>query len=98
MPLVNSIRGRGAAVIATAAILSGCGQSPDYPPDLTFPTRDDRLVLRTPADRQPTGPGETGKLDAELAALDQLGGRTVDPASAPAEHRAALDRFLTDTF
>ena len=98
MPFVKSIRVWGAAVIAAAAILSGCGQPPDYPPDLTFPTRDDRLVLRTPADRQPASLGETGKLDVELAALDQLGGRTVDPASAPADHRVALDRFLTDTF
>jgi mono/diheme cytochrome c family protein len=109
MHAVESTRGRtwSAAIVALVVVLSGVGvvllvtsrgQLPDYPPDLIFPTRDDRLVVRVPTDRRPQGPGEVGKLDLELAALDRLGGRTADPLTAPAEQRAALDRFLSETF
>lgn len=85
------------ALVLAAVGCSGCGSPQPYPPDLTFPARDDRLVLRVPT-AQPSGVGEPGKLDAELAALDALGGQTVEPAGIPAERRQALDRFLADTF
>jgi mono/diheme cytochrome c family protein len=81
-----------------AAAVSGCAGKPDYPPDLTFPPRADRLVLRVPTDRQPTATGEPGKLDAELAGLDALGGKTADPNAIADPHRRALDAFLADTF
>jgi mono/diheme cytochrome c family protein len=99
MPAGDRIRGLtlSAAAAALAVVLSGCGSPPAFPPDLAFPTRDDRLVLRVPT-AQPVAAGEPGKLDAELAGLDALGGRTYDPAAAPADHRAALDRFLLDAF
>ncbi|MDB5307759.1 MAG: Cytochrome c [Gemmataceae bacterium] len=99
MPGIELIRGRsrGAAVAALAVVLSGCGGPPPYPPDLTFPVRDDRLVLRVPT-AQPGGTGEPGKLDAELAGLDALGGRTAEPSAVPAVHRQTLDRFLAETF
>lgn len=76
---------------------SGCGKPAAYPVDLTFPVREDRLVLRVPTSLPP-GLGEPGKLDSELAALDTAGGRTLDPTTVPAEQRETLDRFLTDTF
>jgi mono/diheme cytochrome c family protein len=102
--MLRSFRTRRRTLSATAVALalsavgcSGCGSPPPYPPDLTFPPRDDRLVLRVPT-AQPPGVGEPGKLDAELAALDSLGGRTVDPATLPADQRQALDRFLAGTF
>jgi mono/diheme cytochrome c family protein len=88
---------RGAALAALAVVLSGCGSAPDYPPHLTFPPRADRLVVRVPT-AQPTAGGEPGKLDAELAGLDALGGRTFDPAAARADHRDALNDFLAEAF
>lgn len=80
-----------------AVVISGCGAKPDYPAHLTFPPRTDRLVFRVPTS-QPAGPGEPGKLDDELAGLDALGGKTFDPAAAPADQRKSLDAFLADTF
>lgn len=90
-------RARSAALAALAVVFSGCGKPPEYPPDLTFPTRWDRLVLRVPT-AQPPGPGEPGKLDAELAAIDSLGGRTGDPQTVPPKYTLALGRFLDETF
>ena len=82
-------------VLTVAA--AGCGQPPAYPPDLVFAPRADRLVLLLPAAAPPdTGVG--GPVDVELARLDALGGRTLDPAAVPADARAALGRFLADTF
>ena len=76
MPVITRSRVRVLAATLTVmvlltvtlgVVLPGCGTPPAYPPDLTFPTRDDRLVLRVPT-TQPAGVGEPGKLDAELAA------------------------------
>jgi mono/diheme cytochrome c family protein len=86
-----------AALAALACVLTGCGRGQDFPPDLVFPDRADRLVLRPPASAPPR-PAEVGKLDAELAALDAAGGRTVDPAALPAAARAALAAYLRETF
>lgn len=80
-----------------AVALSGCGSPPDYPPNLSFPPRTDRIVLKSP-DKQPDMPRDAGNLDGELADLDARGGRTFDPASVLAERRQALDRFLSDAF
>lgn len=89
---------RGLVVVAAVALTAaGCGKPPAYPDDLRFPARADRLVLRVPA-AQPTEGNKPGKLDAELAGLDALGGKTADPADAPAEAREALDRFLAEAF
>lgn len=88
---------RGAVLALLAAAACGCGRKPDYPPNLAFPSRTDRLVLQAPS-APPQSPGEPGKLDEELARLDQLGGKTADPAAAPAAARAALDAFLRDAF
>lgn len=96
MPVVASIRVT-LPVTALAVVLAGCGKPPPYPADLTFPQREDRLVLRAPT-AVPERTGEPGKLDEELAALDARGGRTADPANAPADHRFALDRCLVDVF
>jgi mono/diheme cytochrome c family protein len=91
----NVTRGAALAVLAVAA--SGCGSKADYPPNLAFPSRTDRLVLKSP-EITPTSLGQSGQIEAELAHLDEIGGKTVDPAAAPAEVRAAIDQFLKDTF
>ena len=80
-----------------AATFSGCESKPGYPPTLEYPARTDRLVLRTPA-AQPSGLGEPGKLDAELAALDSLGGLTLDPATIPQADRTRIEASLTELF
>ncbi len=85
----------GPAVIAVA--LSGCGSPPDFPAEMPFAPRTDRLVLKVP-DRQPAGGNEGGRLDEELAGLDALGGQTADPASLPAVPRQALNAYLAATF
>ena len=86
-----------AALAALAVVFAGCDSKPGYPPNLEFPARADRLVLRVPT-AQPVGFGETGKLDAELAALDSLGGQTLDPAAIPESTRRAIDVSLTELF
>jgi mono/diheme cytochrome c family protein len=86
-----------AAVVALAAAAGGCGSKPDYPPNLVFPSRTDRLVLKTP-ETPPAAQNEPGKLDEDLARLDSLGGKTALPADLPAATRTDLDRFLKDAF
>jgi mono/diheme cytochrome c family protein len=82
---------------ALAVVLAGCGKPPSYPPGLEFAPRSDRLVLRVPT-TQPAGLGEPGKLDAELAALDSLGGLTIDPATTPASDRKPVDEAILELF
>jgi len=86
-----------AALAALAFVLAGCGEQPGYPPDLEYPARSDRLVLRVPT-AQPAGPNEAGKLDAELAALDSLGGLTRDPRALPQSTRDQVGGLLADLF
>jgi mono/diheme cytochrome c family protein len=78
-------------------VLSGCSSKPDYPVTLSFPSRADRLVLKVP-EANPTSPGAPGKLDAEIAQLDSIGGKTLEPASLPANDRTGLDQFLREIF
>jgi len=89
----------GATLLAvwSIALLSGCNSTPDYPPNLSFPSRTDRLVLKLPT-TQPTGPSEAGAFVEELSRLDAAGGKTLDPATLPAASRTALDRQLRDVF
>lgn len=82
---------------AVAVALAGCSSKPGYPENLEYPTRADRLVLRVPT-AQPKGLGEPGKLDAELASLDSLGGVTADPGIVPPGVRSAIDRALAESF
>lgn len=87
----------GAALAVLFSLLSGCGSRSEYPPNYAFPSRTDRLVLLPPT-TAPASLGEPGQIEKEVAGLDALGGKTVDPASAPAETRAAIDQFLKDSF
>jgi len=90
--------GRLWAVLAVIALsAAGCGSIPDYPANLSFPSRSDRLVLKSP-ESVPPGLNTAGKLDDELARLDSLGGKTAEPGSLPLETRTAIDRFLRETF
>ncbi|HJZ55454.1 MAG TPA: cytochrome c [Gemmataceae bacterium] len=91
------IRPRSAALAALAVVLSGCGSRQEYPPEMPFPARADRLVIRMPT-QEPAGFGQPGKLDEELAGLDAIGGKTFDPADAPPGQRQPLETFLADTF
>lgn len=77
--------------------LGGCGSKPEYPPNLAFPSRADRLVLKLP-DRPAPAINDPNKRNDEIAALDALGGKTVDVSAIPAEARAKVDTFLKDTF
>lgn len=89
------------ALLATAlAVLPGCGgcnSKPDYPPNLTFPPRADRLVLRLP-DKPAIVINDPGKREQEIAAIDTLGGTTADVSTISADARGQLDKFLKDTF
>src|SRR5262245_1697916 len=104
----QQVRRRGPSLVGGAALPltaiagflllnGGCGSKPDYPPNLPFPSRSDRLVLKTP-ETPPTAPNNAEKLTEELAKLDGLGGKTVAPTSLPAATRTALDRYLRDAF
>jgi mono/diheme cytochrome c family protein len=98
----RSWRGVAAAALVALGPLSvvgcgGCDSKPDYPPEMPFPARADRLVLRLP-DRPPSAMNTAGHRDEEIAALDSLGGRTVDPAALPADARSSLDAFLKEQF
>jgi mono/diheme cytochrome c family protein len=90
-------RPTNAALALLAIVVAGCGSKLDYPPNLAFPSRTDRLVLKSP-EATPTSIGEPGKIDDEIARLDELGGKTADPAVAPPETRATIDRVLKEAF
>ena len=87
----------GAAVVAAAPGCGGCGSTPDYPPNFTFPARTDPLVLKLP-DKPAPAMNIAGWRDEEIAGLDALGGTTADPATAPADARDALHALLTEVF
>src|SRR5262245_48151395 len=87
----------GLTAAALALTLGGCKSTPDYPPNLSFPSRADRLVLKLP-ETAPAAMNVAGELDADLAHLDSEGGKTAEPGSLPQETRTALDRYLRDTF
>ncbi|MBY0513275.1 MAG: cytochrome c [Gemmataceae bacterium] len=94
---------RSAALAALAVVLSGCGaggcgrSTPEYPSEIVFETRADRLVLQIPT-TEPTGFGKPERWAEDVAGLDALGGRTVDPKALPAAARDALQHYLTETF
>ncbi len=93
---------RGTVLAVLAAFLTGCSSSGctsqhEYPPEMPFEPRADRLVLRVPT-LEPTAPGSPEKWDEELAGLDALGGKTLLPEAIPVEARASLDAFLANTF
>ncbi|MBA4187893.1 MAG: hypothetical protein C0467_07730 [Planctomycetaceae bacterium] len=83
--------------LATVLIFVGCSSTPDYPPNLSFPSRTDRLVLKLPT-TPPPGLSVAGEIVDELARLDAAGGQTFDPTTIPATNRTALDRTLRDVF
>lgn len=99
---VQHTRSRFVLLVALATlpvpIIGGCG-SPvvHYPAQLVFPPRADRLVLQLPA-QPPLKENTAGRLDDEIAALDALGGRTVEPQSLAEAERNALNQYLTASF
>lgn len=92
-----------AALLAAALALSalpgcgGCTKAPDYPPNLTFPQRADRLVLKLP-DKPVLALTDPNRREEEIASLDALGGKTLDLAAIPEADRSALNGMLKDTF
>ena len=76
--------GAAAALLAAAFALAalpgcgGCNKTPDYPPNLTFPPRVDRLVLKLP-DKPPLALTDPNRREEGIAALDALGGKTLNP-------------------
>lgn len=105
--MLNRIRGRGRFRVAVftalpvmalaLGLLTGCGSQPNYPPNLTFPPRADRLVLKLPEKPAPDL-NDPFKRSEEIAGLDALDGRTADVAAIPADERTKLEQFLKDTF
>lgn len=83
--------------VALALSCSGCGSTPEYPVNLSFPSRADRLVLKVP-EKPPERELAPGEREEAIAALDALGGKTADPATVPNDVRLALNRFLKDSF
>ncbi|HEY1191940.1 MAG TPA: hypothetical protein VGE74_30195, partial [Gemmata sp.] len=86
-----------ALALLIATLLGGCGKTPEYPPNLAFPSRTDRLVLKLP-DKPAPALNDPFKRNDEIAALDGLGGATADVAALPADERAKVDAFLKSTF
>ncbi len=84
-------------VVGLALLTGGCSSTPEYPPNLSFPSRTDRLVLKLPT-TPPPGPSEAGMIADAVARLDAAGGQTLDPTTIPAATRTALDRQLRDIF
>lgn len=110
--MTGSHSGRGrfrvaavAALLATAPTLllltfgcSGCSSTPQsYPPNLTFPARADRLVLKLP-DKPAPAINNPNNCEEEIAALDALGGKTLDLAALSADSRGKLDAYLKEAF
>jgi mono/diheme cytochrome c family protein len=85
----------GTALTVLAA--AGCAQKNDYPPNLAFPSRTDLLVLKS-AEITPTSLTEKQTVDEDIARFRDLGGKTADPRSAPADARAAIDALLKEAF
>ena len=77
-------------------LLGGCS-TPEYPAELTYPLRTDWLVEQAPP-TAPTAPEESGKMDAEIARLQTLGGKVHNPAGLTDAQRARLERALRDAF
>lgn len=99
----NPKRLRSVAIAALAVVLSGCSSSgcssraPEYPAEIDFEPRADRLVLSIPP-VEPTGFGNPELWDADIAGLDALGGKTFDPKSIANEHLESLKTYLSETF
>ncbi|MEM4360282.1 MAG: cytochrome c [Candidatus Bilamarchaeaceae archaeon] len=77
--------------------LVGCNNVPDFPPNISFPSRSDRLVIQLPL-LSPPGPDVPGKMDDGIARVDLLGGRTLDPTLVNIQLRQALETYLKNVF
>jgi mono/diheme cytochrome c family protein len=86
----------GAGGFALALSLVGCGADP-YPAELEYPLRSDPIVIQLPS-TPPDGPPAAGRLDQFIAAIDERGGKTGDPAKISSAQRAALRQALADRF
>jgi mono/diheme cytochrome c family protein len=84
------------AFFSIALLQIGCGSQP-YPTALAYPLRSDLIVDRLP-DNSPDGPPAAGKLDEFIAAINERGGKTYDPANLSAEQKATLQRSLEEIF
>lgn len=92
------MRSRRLLVGLLIAAAAGCSTPPDYPTHLQFTPRQDRLVLKLPDQLAPPPTLDRNRMDEEIAALDSLGGRTLDPATLPSDERQTLAKTLFETF
>jgi mono/diheme cytochrome c family protein len=93
---------RGPALLAlvcfAVAGCSGCGSDPEaYPPTFTYPAREDWIVVELPKE-SPIKVEPPGELDESIRQLNQLGGKSYDPASVAAPLREELNAFLQRAF
>lgn len=93
---VAAVPGAVFALVAFSGC-GGCGTAPEYPPNLTFPSRGDPVVLKLP-EKPPTELNNPLRRNDEIGALGALGGAVADVATLPADGRAELDKFLKGMF
>jgi mono/diheme cytochrome c family protein len=74
----------------------GCS-TPEYPPELTYPLRNDWLVGQPPTCTPPE-PDEPGQLDKALARINELGGKAYNPAELTDGQRASVQEVLLEAF
>lgn len=77
----------------------GCrsNQADAYPENLSYPARTDWLVDQLPT-QIPPGDDPAGDMDSPVKALNQIGGKSYDPATVPEAARTQLQRELTTIF
>jgi mono/diheme cytochrome c family protein len=76
---------------------AGCDTSGAYPSDLTYQLREDLLVITAPKD-EALYPIPPGKLNESIKAIDEKGGKTLDPKDLESKDRDGLVQALLKTF
>jgi len=78
-------------------LFSSCADREGYPDDLEYPLRTDLLVDEVPK-LTPNNPPVPGGFEKSVADLALVGGKVLNPASAPAELKTELAQVLLDHF
>jgi mono/diheme cytochrome c family protein len=89
----------GFLVAALALVFSGCSKTDvsGYDPNLRFLLRSDALIAKLPP-APPRDRHENGKLEESILALQNLGGRLLEPAKLDKPERTKLEKVLEEVF